>query len=501
MADLIALEWNRDHIRFVTGTSKSQRCAIEHVRTIPLGNEDDDSLPNEQELGERIATAVRDVGAGSADALVAVSRAQSELRLMNMPPAPDDELPDIVRFQALQQFTSLGESCPLDFALTGESPGGAKQVVAAAIPVSLLTHIQKTMEYAGLKLRGVVLRPCGTIVAIRKQVQLDADEVCLVVDRLGDEAELTAIDDEAILVARTVRLPSSAEHGAQSELLAAEVRRTLLAARTQLGGREVAGIVVCGPLEVRDRETLEAIGLPVASVNPFANLTLSKSVQRNVSAAEAERYVPLIGLLQQEASEERHAIDFLRPHRPAPPPDRRRFWTTAATLALTAAMLAGGALFWKLSALDHELAELQRDSVRRDKLVQVAEQQSRFLNDVDDWLRKSPNWLIELRRLSEQLPDPDRLQLEQLQADLNNSGGGQITIKGMVDESATVSELETSLRDDRHRVQGVEREFIGASEKYPWHFTERIGVEPADGLSLVEQIEFDSNASLEGATP
>lgn len=501
MADLIALEWNRDHIRIVTGATKSHRCSVEHVETILLDHVHDDTLHDEQTLGQRIAAVARNVGASKAAALVAVSRAQSELRLMNMPPAPDDELPEIVRFQALQQFSSLGETCPLDFALTGESPGGGKQVVAAAIPATLFQHIQQTIEYAGLSLRGVILRPCGTIAAIRKQVQLDADEVCLVVDRLGDEAELTAIDDDAILVARTVRLPGSAEYGPKSELLAAEVRRTLLAARTQLGGRQVAAIVVCGPLEDVDREALESIGLPVASVNPFANLTLSDSVQRNVSAAEAERYAPLLGLLQQEASGSRHEIDFLRPRRPAAPPDRRRFWTTVATSVLTAVLLVGGALFWKLNALDNEIAEMRRDSARRDKLVQVAERQSRFFDEVDDWLQKSPNWLIELRRLSKWLPDPGRLQLDQLQADLTSGGGGNITIKGMVDQSATVSELETTLRDQRHRVQGVEREFIGEDPKYPWHFTERIGVEPADGMSLVEQLNGRADATAEGATP
>lgn len=164
-------------------------------------------------------------------------------------------------------------------------------------------------------------------------------------------------------------------------------------------------------------------------------------------------------------------------------------------------LLVGGALFWKLNALDNEIAEMRRDSARRDKLVQVAERQSRFFDEVDDWLQKSPNWLIELRRLSKWLPDPGRLQLDQLQADLTSGGGGNITIKGMVDQSATVSELETTLRDQRHRVQGVEREFIGEDPKYPWHFTERIGVEPADGMSLVEQLNGRADATAEGATP
>ena len=115
--------------------------------------------------------------------------------------------------------------------------------------------------------------------------------------------------------------------------------------------------------------------------------------------------------------------------------------------------------------------------------------------------------MIELRDLSEHLPAADKLRLEQLQGDLGSKGGGTLLIKGFVDDSATVADLESRLRDSRHGVEGLDRERMGDDPNYPWHFSERIRVEPpareieTTSPELRETTAATSPGGTEGATP
>lgn len=500
MPDLIALEWNRHRVRVVAGTVRGHDCRVDHLQTITLDDEGGDGLPDPAMVGARIGAVLRGWRTGKAEALVAVSRAQAELRLLNVPPAPDDELPDMVRFQALQQFTSLDDACPLDFMPTGESPGGAKQVLTAAIPSQLMRHIEETVEHAGASLRGVILRPCGTVSLVGRHLRLDPDEVQLVVEAHGDEAELTVFSNRSALLARTVRLPKTAEFGPRHAPLVNEVRRTLMAARTQLGGRQVAGIVLCGPRDPSELAAMEQLGLPVQSFSPFSDIRVSTAVQRSMPS-DSEHFAPLLGILLDEASESKHEIDFLRPRRPAEPPDRRKMWTATALAIACLVLLLGGLYWWRLSALDKQTADLRRQSRELDGLVEVAQRQQQLLEEIDAWYADSPNWLIELRELSTRLPGADKLRLEQLQADLAGAGGGTLRITGYVDDSSTVADLETQLRDSRHGVQGIDRERMGDDPNYPWRFNERIRVEPLAGeteTTAAESTETTAATSARG---
>ena len=65
-----------------------------------------------------------------------------------MPPAPDEELPDMVRFQAMRDFTQLSDDTPLDFIPLRADGEEHRNVLAAAISNELLSEIRATC-YAG----------------------------------------------------------------------------------------------------------------------------------------------------------------------------------------------------------------------------------------------------------------------------------------------------------------------------------------------------------------
>src|SRR4051812_36698464 len=113
MSRLIALEWDAKEARVAIGRSRVGGVTVDQAFVVPLP-EREEGKP-EPDVGSILARALADHGISRAEALVAVGRSNIELRFLSTPPVPEDELPEIVRFQAVRQFTTLGEDWPLDF--------------------------------------------------------------------------------------------------------------------------------------------------------------------------------------------------------------------------------------------------------------------------------------------------------------------------------------------------------------------------------------------------
>ena len=70
---------------------------------------------------------------GGATTLVGIGREQVQIVLLSLPPAPLEELPELVRFQAERSFTSLGNDAALDYIPLEGDAATPHQVLAAAL--------------------------------------------------------------------------------------------------------------------------------------------------------------------------------------------------------------------------------------------------------------------------------------------------------------------------------------------------------------------------------
>src|SRR5262249_47469866 len=188
----------------------------------------------EPDVGADLTRALTEHGVARSEALVAVGRANIELRFLSTPPVPEEELPDVVRFQAVRQFTTLGDDWPLDFVPLAPNADGGMNVLAAAIAPDLLKQIQKDCATAGITIGQLVLRPFAAAALLKGAAE---DGKCrMIVDLLRDEADLTVLIGSQVIFPRTVRLPTVAEGEVLARALVAEGRRTMIAAQNQLGG-------------------------------------------------------------------------------------------------------------------------------------------------------------------------------------------------------------------------------------------------------------------------
>ncbi len=137
MARLLAVEWDGREARVAVARRSASSIAVEQAFSIQLDSDSGESV------GQQIASTLSQRGIAREETLVGVGRSNIELRVLSIPPAPDDELPEIVRFQAMRQFTALNEDWPLDFVVLDRNDEEVT-ILAAAISCDLVTQSNNT---------------------------------------------------------------------------------------------------------------------------------------------------------------------------------------------------------------------------------------------------------------------------------------------------------------------------------------------------------------------
>lgn len=477
MSRLVAIEWDAQEVRALVGRKRGAGVAIERALSAALPAREEGSTA-EPEVGKVLAKTLADLGVSKSEVLVAVGRANIELRFLSTPPVPQEELPDIVRFQAVRQFTTLGEDWPLDYVPLAPNADGGMNVLAAAIAPDLLAQIRKDCQAAGVTVRRLVLRPFAAASLLREQL---ADDKCrMIVDLLKDEADLTVLIGSQVIFPRTVRLPTTTEAEVLGRTMIAEGRRTMIAAQNQLGGRRVEEIVIFGDgtHHAALKQLLEKeLQLSVRLIDPFEKVEWSDT--RLARPEYPGTFAPLVGMLLDEAAEQSPVVDFLHPRKRPPPPNQRRKFAIAGAAIAAVLLLGLGIMQWRLWSLDSEVNQLRIQRFKSEKLAKDSAKPLKDAETLDAFAAGDITWLDEISLLSSKLPPPEATEIVELTAQVApKAGGGSIKFAGYADTSKRVAELEDGLRDTRHVVSGKGTNIDPQRETLPWSFDETVVVSP-----------------------
>ncbi len=144
---------------------------------------------------------------GKVTTLVGVGRDNVQIKLLSLPPAPPEELPDLVRFQAEREFTALGTDAALDFIPISGDAQTPNQVLALALSPAGMTEAREICEALGLETDRIEVRGCAAAAFASRASGIAANEVALIVNPLTEEADLAVQADDKVILLRTVRLP------------------------------------------------------------------------------------------------------------------------------------------------------------------------------------------------------------------------------------------------------------------------------------------------------
>ncbi len=476
---LAAVEWDAHEARIAVAARRAGRVVVEHAFTVNLRPATSGPQEAEVDIGGRMAAALALRHLGRIDTLVVVGRAQVELRQLSLPPAPDEELPTLVRFQALREFNELEEDWPLDFIPLEQSAEGGRTVLAAAIAPDLVDSVQATCVRASLRPRRLVLGPCAAAALYARRTAYRPETPVLLVGLLADGVDLTVMIDRKVVFLRSTRLSGRPLEG---DGLVAEIRRTMVAAQNQLGGRRAESVVLygSGPEHAAAAETIErALGRPVELFDPFEGLALEPELRQAMPDGPG-RFAPLLGTLLGQLEETGQAIDFLHPRQPPPPPSRHLQYAAAA---LGVVLLAVAALLWygfECRRLTRENQELDEQCRVWEQRAKQAEQTRKSVADIETWTASDIVWLDELARLSRRFPEARQVRLRELTCAAVGRRG-MIDLNGLASSAEAISRVREKLQDETHRVVPRDSGSAEGGGPYSWQFSATVSVE-AEGV-------------------
>jgi hypothetical protein len=466
MAELLALEWDAAEARVVVAAKHAGRTVIERAFAIPLGAEPSAGERAAADIGRSIAEGLAERGLARCDALVAVGRGSIQLREFQLPAVPDEELPEMVHLQAVQELSELDDSWLLDF-MPIEAAADSRTVLAAAMGPELTGQVRAVCEAAGLRLRRIVLRACEAASLLGRVHTDPPDLPRLLIDLLDGEADLTAMAGSQVVYLRTTRLHAQ---GSEQELLA-QIRHTMAAVHNRLGGRQIESVVFYGlgePQATLARTVHESLDVRTELFDPFSTLELGPEFQQS-PPAHPGRFAALVGALAAELDETPHAIDFLHPRRAPLPPSRRKKWIAAAAAAavlllawLVYARIEQARLVGEIDRLTAESAALEKPAARADKIRANAA-------EISKWADGDIVWLDHFRVLSEHFPPAQGAIVNQLTFG-PTSAGPEMNLRGQARDAATIGQMEQQLRSRWPRVISRGSREDSSQRLYSWRF-------------------------------
>ena len=437
MPKVAAIEFEENLVRVLVARTTGSAFKLSSAFEVELdANWEDGS----SDLGKNLAQALGGQ-VGRCDALVSFGRGQSELRVINVPVVPDDELPDIVRFQAQRQFTNVVENSPVDFLPLAEA-GDEKKVLAATVSPDTIRRIVSGCQTAGLSVKEIKLRAtCST--ALSQFVNPD-EKNYIIVEPTEKSFNLQVVAYGKLCLTRTVRAASADS----TDQIIRDIRRTLAAANNQVPGYETRKVLVFGNESdfAGLRSAVEdQLQFDIDFVNPFDHAEGLSSLPENPA-----HYASLIGLLTSHCSSATETIDFLNPRKKSSGGANNR---VAILAGIAAAILVFGLIglgYLLLSQKSSQIAKIREEiSAQKDSDL-IAQELIGDVEKVESFDNTQAVWLKELAVLSERAMDPDQLILNNTTytLDLAKKGGGvKIEADGFLQSGAVSEQLGKQIRE------------------------------------------------------
>ena len=471
MAKHIVIDWQRDSLLAAVVSGHGARGSLAQTFEEEINTSIGDGL------AQAVLKASGELKLGKAAVTAVVSREFAEVRTIQVPKVDASELPDIIRFQAQRKFANLADNSIVDFVMLPERPG---QEMATALVGGIAADTQSAVESAcsaaNLQLQHLALRPIEIARFATQSGKLKTTCASMIICIAQDCVDLLTLLDGQLVQVRSTKLAS--DHNQLGQAIKGEIRRSLMAAAGELCEKSLEQVIVItsGPL---DQELETAIS--DASDAPIVSLDITESVSSGADAEFTDKHAPRLAAIlgaSSLGSEDRSAvIDFQNPKKRPPKERNTRTWILAASAAV---LLIGAGLSWiylKQKALGEELTQLQAEINDAEKTVELSEAKIKQWNQIEAFLKASPNWLDELAYISENIPEGDRIVVQNPVFNVNRDGSATIQITSVrASDSSAISAFEESLRSENYKVKGSEARQLSSSD-YPWQASETITIQ------------------------
>ncbi|HUG91230.1 MAG TPA: hypothetical protein VML55_10370 [Planctomycetaceae bacterium] len=476
MSDFLAFDWDRHQLSCVVAHVSKSRVRVEQCfrLTWPDGL-DPDAAP--ERAGNWLKDELRRRGVSARQVLVSLPREEAVVRRLELPNAPDDELPDLVRMQAATKASSALDQLRLDFVpLPREAGAELREVLMTTIPAADASKLGRAIEAAGLELASIGLSPVGAAeiaARVERHRRLDATGTSLVVARHGPRVEMSLVRREHLVFTHSARLEGGSEDRDNQAILA-EVTRATVAQQKLLVGGTIARAWVLGT-EAETRSLCEALQARLSceaeTVDPLALVQLT-SEPADFAASRAALAGP-IGMLLARSEPTVAAIDFLNPRKPVEKTDQRRINLIVRGSLAAALLLAGFAwLTWYKLSLDGQIESLQTRLSDLNRAIRDAEPDVAAANAIaGTWDDFRVDWLAQMNALNEARPGADQLYFTRFKFQPATAAGiAKVEGHGNARSRYDVQSLYDGLDERNYQIVPKDAGQAARDEDYPHAF-------------------------------
>ena len=494
MAEILSLEWEHEEVRGVLADVTTGRVRVE--RTFVIAKPTTSASSSGPLQIEWLRPELARLGLAAGQVLVALPRDEAIVKRLELPEAPDSELPVMVRFQAGAKSSVALEELALDFIpLPRRSDVPGREVLMATVPRQTMDEVQTVCRTGGLEpaMIGLTASAIAEFVA-RAESRADtaASGASLVVARHGNRIEISMLRRSHLLFSHSARL-SEAATGQQAQAIVAEVSRALVALRGAIADVKIERVWTLVSADEHEQlaESLHRrLSCEVQALDPFTYV--ERDARVGDAVADRSLFAGPIGMLLAKADPRVPGLDFLSPRRPAVKrDDRRRRMIMAGAGAGALVLLLGFAHWLRISNLDAAIEALNDEEVRLNKQIHDGAPTKASSDLVAQWVSDGEEWLDELPELTSRMPGTDRVYLRKLrvQPKFGAAGFASFSLEGFArEEKDTLNLNERFLAaDDRYLGLPVTERAETKTEYYKAYFEKEIRLLPAGKTSKAKK--------------
>ncbi|MEZ6093074.1 MAG: hypothetical protein R3C03_02380 [Pirellulaceae bacterium] len=487
MAKHVLIEWDNQILRCGEANVVAGRVTLSNLFLVEL-----DPERSLLEQADNIKSALNSNGIQRGDVDFVVSRRDVEMREFGVPPVPNEELPELLRFSAKNEFASVNEQWKLDFVPLSDDAEQPRNVIASALTPSRFKELESLAEKCALRIRRILLRPYCVLNGL---AELDSSSnPVLIVHRNGKHLETLLAYQNLLRMNRSVLLGGLENEVSQE--IRGEVSRTLLACNRTLG-RSVDRLAVVG-----DEQNWQDSLSPIESVQKeyvAAEKVLSPtlSVRGHHPHGLMDDMLALIGAATSLSSNKVAQVDFANPRRKVVKKfDKQKFVVWSSIAAACVVFLIGLAWFM-LRTADQRIELLTKELSDVKELTEPANGPSvlRIIGEVgklDEWNAANSNWLGELGEVSKRTLTGDDVVLSSVQM-RTEMDGAVVNISGNVTSADANAAMKTQLASRPFNVDPGVMKVDDKNRTYPYKFENSL----SKSFSLAEKVVEVQNLARE----
>ena len=473
MADVLAIDWNSHRVCGVQADLAAGSLKIQSSFSFDVPA----TLSDPAEVGAWLKGEFQRARISAKSVYLTVPREDVVVRHLELPPVSDNELPELVRFQAASRSTIPLDQLALDYLpMTPREGFQGREVLVASINRKKIRDTRTTFAAAGLDLSAVGVSSIAATHLVSEtpeEKSARAGELSLIIARHGDRIELSILGQGNLYFSHSTQVDSNNAAQSQSSILA-DISRSMIALQKRLPDARIARAWILGsPGEDSDLAAAihERFRCILNRVDPFTAQGMTVSTEPGDESHAA--YAGPIGMLLGRRYESSRTLDFLNPRRAAVKRDLKQIKRIAA-VAAGLIVIFGFYLYrgMQVAALEKATTAAQAETNSQKELLKELGPQVDIAKTVDGWADQNVNWLDESMWLTETIQGTDRQYLTQIRLTGGNSTKkGNVTLTGYAKERADAQTLNAELLERKNvDVQSKENNRSGRDSQYGFQF-------------------------------